>query len=72
MQNVTAEYFNPAPLDTCEQYTTKTVFGLKQAFGDRQVLATNNKTAGRIIGPVNITVVVQDGQSNRTCTVFVQ
>lgn len=57
---------NPHPLDDCEQFTTRTIFGLRQAFGDANVIATNNKTAGKIIGPVIIPVVVLDGQTNKT------
>jgi hypothetical protein len=68
LDNITAKYFNPEPLDTCEQFTTKTVFGFKQAFGDGNVTATANRTAGRIVGPVNITVEVLDAKDNRTGT----
>lgn len=66
LDNVTAEYYNPEPLDSCEQFTTKTVFGFQQAFGANNVTATANRTAGRIIGPVNITVLVLDASDNRT------
>lgn len=66
LDNVTAEYFNPEPQDSCEQFTTKTVFGYQQAFGAGNVTATANRTAGRIIGPVNITVLVLDARDNST------
>lgn len=62
---MTAEYYNPEPLDSCQEFTTKTVYGFKQAFGENNVTTTANSTAGRIIGPVNITVLVSDASDNR-------
>lgn len=61
--NVTASYFNPSPLDTCEQYNSKVVFGLRQAYNESNVVMVN-KTGGKLIGPINITVAVIDGKSN--------
>lgn len=61
--NVSASYFNPSPLDTCEQYNNKTMFGLAQAFNSSNVVSVN-KTGGKLLGPINITVLVVDGKSN--------
>jgi hypothetical protein len=63
--NVSASYFNPSPLDTCEQYNSKAVFGLQQAFNESNVISVN-KTGGMLIGPLNITVLVIDAKSNTT------
>jgi hypothetical protein len=62
--NVSASYFNPSPLDTCEQYNTKAVFALNQAFNGN--VMSVNKTGGKLIGPLNITVLVIDAKTNTT------
>jgi hypothetical protein len=66
MDNVTVRYRNPHPLDNCEEFTTRTIFGLRQAYGSSSIIATANKTACKLIGPVTIPVLVLDGQTNQT------
>ena len=34
MDNITFDYDNPATLDSCEQFTERTVFSLRQLFPD--------------------------------------
>lgn len=63
--NVSASYFNPSPLDTCEQFNSKTVFAFEQAFNKSNV-KTVNRTGGMLIGPIKITVLVIDAMSNTT------
>lgn len=63
--NVSVAYVNFAPLDNCEQYTKKAVFGLQQAYGEANTTLLN-ATALRINGPINTTVVVNNGSTNAT------
>jgi hypothetical protein len=65
MINVSVSYVNPSPLDSCEQYTAKAMFGLRQAYGTDNVVVVNG-TAGRLVGPINIPVIVTDVRNNRT------
>jgi hypothetical protein len=63
LNNVSVSYVNPSQVDTCEEHTSKAVFGLSQAFTDTNVISVN-KTAGKLIGPLNITVWVTDANTN--------
>jgi hypothetical protein len=65
MIDVSVSYVNPSPLDNCEQYTAKAMFGLRQAYGVDNVVVVNG-TAGRLVGPITIPVLVTDTRTNRT------
>jgi hypothetical protein len=65
LYNVSVAYLNPSPLDNCQQYNSKALFGLRQAYGPDNVTAVN-ATGGNILGPVNITVLVSNASSNAT------
>jgi hypothetical protein len=59
-------YVNPnSARDTCEQYNSKVVFGLRQAWGQDNVTLLN-ASASNVVGPVGITVAVINNATNRT------
>jgi hypothetical protein len=63
MTNVTIYFRNPAPVDSCSQYTQRAVFSLQQLYPNASI-AMFNETGGRMMGPVRINVDVSNGSSN--------
>eukprot|EP00775_Hariotina_reticulata_P004708 gene4708-4959_t len=57
MINVVVNYLNPTELDTCLQYTSRVVFGMRQVFGNAQVVTTS-EAAAKVLGPVVIPLTV--------------
>ncbi len=62
--NVSTAYQNPAPVDTCEQYTERTVFALQQQYGKN--ISALNSTSVAFKGPIAIQVLVYNGSDNST------
>lgn len=63
LDNVSVSYVNPSQVDTCEQYTSKMVFGLKLAYNDSNAISVG-KNAGKLTGPLVIIVGVTDANTN--------
>lgn len=63
LDNVSVSYVNPSQVDTCEQYTSKMVSGLKQAYNDSNAISVG-KNAGKLTGPLVIIVGVTDANTN--------
>jgi hypothetical protein len=63
MTNVTVIFRNPAPLETCSQYTQQAVSALQQLYSNASI-AMFNDTGARMMGPIRITVDVRNGSSN--------
>lgn len=65
IRNAGIAYQNPSKFDTCEQYNHKVLYGLQQQYGLRNVSLVN-ATAGRLVGPISMPVLVLDGRLNIT------
>ncbi|KAF6265891.1 hypothetical protein COO60DRAFT_768188 [Scenedesmus sp. NREL 46B-D3] len=63
LTNVTVFFRNPAPLDTCSQYTQRAVFSLQQLHPNASVNMFSD-TGGRLLGPLSIRVDVRNGSTN--------
>jgi hypothetical protein len=58
--NVVVNYFNPSELDSCLQYTSRVVFGMRQVFGSSQVV-TLAEASAKVLGPIAISLTVING-----------
>lgn len=65
LRNVGIAYNDPSVLDTCEQYNQKVLYGLQQQYGAGNISVVN-ATAGRLVGPITIPVLVLDGSRNNS------
>lgn len=62
--NVSAAYQNPSAVDTCEQYTQRAVYALRQQYGNN--VTAYNSTSIQYQGPLKIQVLVNNGSDNST------
>jgi hypothetical protein len=64
LSNVTFHYPNPSALDTCEQFTERTVFSLKQSFPSAK--ADRITPVSFHLDVLQVEVQVVDGSDNST------
>ena len=71
--NVSVAYINPSELDTCQQYTERTVFAMQQLYGVQNTTIDAGRTTGNVAGPLTVDLLVIDGANNATgafCSCF--